>query len=294
VRLAWEAYAGAGLWVPLAVRDETRALTLNGRVLLHGTSLAVQERLGRVEQACYYVRGRIVSGRHDAAPQVLALVANGVEAEQSVPPRAATLGYPAGAAPAGAAPLRFERLPDGDGWPGQRRALSEPSAVALRAFTLEPATERSWADRPATKGVPVKQGGADWLWREWQARADFDASGRADAHFVPDLQAGTLTFGDGEHGRALPRAAQLYVSYLTTRAAAGNVTGGTITQAPADLAKALTVSQPRDAWGGADAEGLDDVTARLLDGLARPTRAVTASDCEELAKVVPATAARSG
>ena len=36
VRLAWEAWAAPGLWVPLEARDETRALTLNGRVRLTG------------------------------------------------------------------------------------------------------------------------------------------------------------------------------------------------------------------------------------------------------------------
>ena len=57
--------------------------------------------------------------------------------------------------------------------------------------------------------------------RSSQARVTTNASGRADAHFELDAQAGELTFGDGEHGRALPDGAELYVTSLHTRAAAG-------------------------------------------------------------------------
>jgi predicted phage baseplate assembly protein len=269
VQLVWEAYAGPGQWVALRSQDETRALTLNGRFLLWGTPLAAPAQLGRVERSLYYLRCRITAGRHDAAPYLLGLVANGVEAEQAAPPRklaAPPNGTPAPPPEAGANP-RFEQLLDGDGWPDQQRALSERPVVAssLQVYTVE-----------------------DGAWRAWRAQPDFDASGRADADFVLDAQAGVLTFGNGEHGRALPEGIQLYVTYRATRAAAGN--GLFTAWAPeVPMKPPPGVTQPRPAWGGSDVETLDQVQARLLDGLARPSRAVTTGDCEALAQVVPGT-----
>jgi predicted phage baseplate assembly protein len=268
VQLIWEASAGPGRWEPLHFEDETRSLTLNGRMLLTGSPLAAAVQLGRVEDQLYYLRCRIVSGPHDAAPQLLGLAVNGVEAEQTVPnpPTPLPLGIRRPPHEAGSHP-HLERLRDGEPWPHQKRTLAQRPVVAasVKVFTLE-----------------------EGKWRQWHAQPDFDASGRADAHFVLDAQTGTLTFGDGEHGRTLPNKAQLYAAYRATRAAAGNglFSGWGATAA---MPTSLAITQPRPAWGGSDAETLDQVEARLLDGLAQQFRAITLADCVALAQNVPGT-----
>ena len=269
VRLAWEAQTASGLWVPLRVSDETRALTLNGRVRLRGSTLSAGNRIGRVETPLYYIRVRIISGSHDQAPRLLRLIVNGVLAEQAlVPAKAKRDDQPIGYLqdhPA-LAGLRFESLDKGDGWPGQIRTVSEAPIAGGRAEIVTHEGDR---------GKPPDR------WVCWSIRPDFDASGRADAHVVLDPQRGTLTFGDGESGRALPEGAVLYVAYMTTRAGAGNVPAGTVTAVRDDAPGAAAQSpgkpsspigqvvQPQAAWGGRDLETQDQVLRGSLTGLTR-------------------------
>jgi predicted phage baseplate assembly protein len=287
VRLAWEVRTASGLWVPLPVSDETRSLTLNGRVRLRGSTLAAPARLGRVEQELFYVRARIVAGTHDEPPVLVRLIVNGVLAEQAlVPSRARSDDQPTPylAEHPELAGWRFERLAAGDGWPGQVRTVSAPAVAGVSPVILTHEGDR---------GKPLDR------WIRWTIRPDFAASSRADSHVVLGAQEGTMTFGDGEHGRALPAGAVPYVAYLSTLAAAGNVPAGTVNavtdgslaaarSAPGSLV--AQVAQPGAAWGGRDEESLDQVLARLLDGLNKTTRAVTAGDCESLALSVPGTA----
>jgi predicted phage baseplate assembly protein len=190
VRLVWEAWAGPGLWVPLEARDETRALTLNGRVRLTGSDLMADTVLGRVESKFFYVRARIVSGRHDAAPRLRAVIANAVVVEQAVVPGAARKAkQPTGdGVPAG---RLFEPLASGDGWPGQVRSVSSPSVAIGDIVVLSP-------------------DGSGW--KPWQRKDDFDASRRTSSDFVLDAALGQIRFGDGEHGRTPPDGEQLYAS----------------------------------------------------------------------------------
>ena len=73
--VAWEVQAAGGAWVAAGVEvDGTRALTRDGRVVLH----LPDEPLGPA------LRVRHVAGAFDAAPWLSDLVVNGAEAEQAV------------------------------------------------------------------------------------------------------------------------------------------------------------------------------------------------------------------
>src|SRR5688500_11984580 len=178
--------------------------------------------------------------------------------------------------------LSFEGvfLGRGTGEPSQTMSVSSRTVVAesFRLFTLE-----------------------DEEWHEWTLRRDFDGSDRDDKHFRFDQQARAVTFGDGENGRVPPLGALVVATGHETRAEAGNLTQdaiNTITdnlhnralladfdQVIADVAL-ITNSFP--AIGGADAETLEEATERARQLIAKPTRAVTLSDYETLARETPA------
>ena len=265
VRVVWEARTSSGLWVPLTAQDETRAMTLNGTVRLRSSVPSSPSRIGWDNHALHYIRARIASGRHDDAPTLLGLVFNAVVAEQTVVPRNALAATqpPDGSRPPG---MSFEPLAPGDGWPSQSRKVSEPQVADGKVVVLTSEDAK--------------------VWETWTVRDDFDASDRRATDVVLDATSGTLTFGNGEHGVALPPNATPYVAYLATLADAGNVRAGTvISAAHADSLGAVT--QPKAAWGGRAGETLDDVHARVLDTLALVTRAVTVEDIETLARATP-------
>jgi predicted phage baseplate assembly protein len=270
VRLAWEVRGAGGVWLPLegeAVQDDTRALTVDGRVVLTSPVATVAAPQAPLEAALHYVRCRLVGGGYDAAPALLALSVNGVAAEQ-------------------AEAIHRQPLPAGDGQPGQRIALPQAAVqdAALELETLE---------------------GADTI--AWTQRADFDLSGRADAHYVLDADQAVAVCGDGERGRRLPSGAVPYATYRATRAGDGNLASGRV-RAVADTAHnqalpdfgalplaALAVTNPVPADGGAGGETLDQAALRALTSVEARRRAVTLGDIEALALETPGTRlARAG
>ena len=276
VRLAWEARMASGLWVPLAARDETRALTLNGRVLLRGSDLMEKSTLGQFDDRWFYVRARIVSGRHDAEVLLGAVIVNAVVVEQAVIPTGSVELDPPPPPGTPSWATRFEPLAPGDGWPGQVRRVGSPE-VANGAIVVLTTGQEGWTT--------------------WRARPDFDASRRTSADYVLDAERGTITFGDGERGRTLAgreisdgtisEPEVPFVAYLSTLADAGNVPAGSVDGLKVADPAIKAIVQPLPAWGGLAAETTDDVHARVLDDLLAVHRAVTAEDCERLAKEAP-------
>jgi predicted phage baseplate assembly protein len=272
-RAAWEYLAAGGQWIALdpagQVLDDTRAFTLNGRVVVH-----VPTPMG-ADAGSYWLRCRFVSGRYDDAPRVRGIALNATFTEQALPPD--TLRVPVDCDKS----IRAERLGRSNGWPWQRVTTSHAPLLqsSLRVFTVE-----------------------DGHWLEWQQRPDFDASGRADAHVVADPTTGEIRFGDGERGRVAPAGVRIYALYRATRAAAGNLPAGSVKrlthsranrQLLGDLGTAegriSRITNPLPASGGADAESLDDAEARAMLRVRRTTRAVTAGDFEALALDTPGT-----
>jgi hypothetical protein len=149
----------------------------------------------------------------------------------------------------------------GTGAPGQRVAL--PGAPLL---------EESLLLETAEDAV-----------RNWEARTSLDASTPADGHFVLDAQAGTILFGDGRRGRALPAGAVLSASYVSSAAKSGGVAAGEIAAHTGDL----LVKTALPATGGADAETLNEGIARAVAEREGPLRAVTLADYEALARKTP-------
>jgi predicted phage baseplate assembly protein len=290
VTLAWEVRTLGGRWRRLGgdeVVDETRALTLDGRVVLRLASPMEPGADDDVDPSLYYVRCRLEDGAYDRAPAVNDVSLNAVAALQAVTP---SIPPERLAVMADAPGIVAEHLGTGTGRPWQRLLTADQQVVADSLVVRTTEGERTTT---------------------WEARPDFDASSRRDAHLVLDPVAGSMTFGDGEHGRAVPAGVPVVATYLVTTAATGNIPAHrsfalartahdatvlasghgdppvSIDEAAAALESAENVVP---AAGGAPAETLEHAEGRALEAMARVTRAVTLRDIEELASATPGTA----
>ena len=319
VVLGWELRVGARTWLPLSpddVDDDTRALTLDGRVVLRVPAPAGPRA---------WLRLRLVRGGYDTAPVLTGLTDNAVLVEQAVPAvarvRLAANVQVDGTPPAageltapdvelnGAGEVRRLRFgPVAPGRPAVRLLdLDRPG----RWLTVEAAALARGTGGPGqlvtVRGAPLVDasvaGFADGRWRSWTVRPDLDASGRSDAHVVVDPTAGAVRFGDGEHGRVPPAGSTLLVTADLTRAQDGNVAAGVVDSladsphnravvADRDaLARQLArVSNVVPATGGAAAETVAAAPARARDAPQQPGRAVTLDDYAALARRTPGVA----
>jgi hypothetical protein len=111
--------------------------------------------------------------------------------------------------------------------------------------------------------------------------------------YVLDPEAGTVSFGNQMQGMIPPLSRQIAAAVMRAGGgASGNVPAGTLTKITArdvagNQANGLTVQQPIDTTGGADAEKIAQVERRIPATLRHQNRAVTASDYKNLAEGMP-------
>lgn len=260
-RVAWT-FPLAGLssgderWSPLTpgtteLSDDTRALTLDGRVIVRIPGQMEKRSVGRVSEALFYLRCRFEAGAYDAPPIIEAVVLNGVSAEQAT---SVSVGWQTnpGVVPSGPPPaplqktalrLRFDdqkRITQldfqkrGDSDPlFTVQAYTQPTATVAGRLTIEarvigrgnglPHQQLSLPEAPVQKPSLELFTFEQDQWRVWRLRDDFDASGREDADFVLHPTASEVIFGDGEQGRVPPRKALIFAVYRSTRAEKGKL-----------------------------------------------------------------------
>lgn len=328
VTLRWDLLTGPDAWTDLAagqdVEDDTRAMTLDGRVVLRIPAGPVKARLGRSGPLAW-IRARVANGAYDAAPVVRGLAFNAVDVEQAVP---ATRRLPLAAwavvsgqppAPGTWAKLDLEIDERGDvarlefnsaikDAPLVRVIDFEPrshltiEAAAVVRGTGEPLQAIEVASPPLVEeSVRVFEHTRD-TWRAWTARADFDASGRADSHVVIDPVEGTITVGDGEHGRVASSGSTLLVVADITSAGAADLGIGMVDRVAASVHNAAVVADLASiaeqlavignvvpGAGGSDAETIDAAIARVREAHLHANRAVVVSDFETLTMETPGT-----
>lgn len=332
VRLTWEILVAAGSPVtwselgPASVDDETRAFTLNGSVRLMTQISGTQAAIGQVAALLGYIRVRFAAGAYDAPPVIQNLASNAVLAEQAAPAGAVTWSIAPGVVSSPPQPssamtelaLQFDNQ-------GQITSLAfteSPAVPQFRVLGFTPAaaaTPGSLSIEAAAVGLgdgtplqqfelqeaPVQQKSFQLVtlenghWREWSVRPDLDSSGRDSRDCLLDPTTGTVSFGDGEHGLALPAGARIFAVYRSTRAVNGNLKSGVINRLSnsvhnracfpslAAIQADLSVRNPAPSTGGSTAETLDHTIGRAIDSLGKPQRAVTLDDCETLAKETP-------
>jgi predicted phage baseplate assembly protein len=247
VRTAWEFWTGTA-WSELeSVVDETRALTLSGRVLLAG---APGHAVGPTD-ARYWLRCRLAAGGYDCPPRVRGVAAN------AVPARHATTV------------LAPRQLGTSRGGPVETFDLGEAPIVA--GSTLLRVT--------APDGTP------DRPWREvaeWDETHADDRHYRLDAA-AGTIRFGDGRIGRvPAAGLSID-----VVRYAVGGGPSGNVPARRLVRVVGPSPAALDVVQPFPALGGSPPERLDRAHGRALDRLAAPARAVTAADLETLALETP-------
>jgi hypothetical protein len=255
-RTTWEAWDGTA-WAPLgSVVDETRSLTLSGRVRLAGPGAHASG----PGDARYWLRCCFADGAYDCPPRLRAIAVN------AVPVRHA------------ATTLATQELGRSSGAPSEQ--------YALEAAPIVPGS----TDIEVVKGNNITRDGT------WYEVADWDESGPDDRHYRLDPAAGTIEFGDGRVGRVPSRGSTVRaLGYEIGGGAAGNLRGGTLVRTRPPAAVVETV-QPFAAIGGSEAETVDRAHGRALDRLPstkadqpHPTRGVTVDDLERLARDTPGT-----
>ncbi len=124
---------------------------------------------------------------------------------------------------------------------------------------------------------------------EWTLVGDLDASAPGDRHYTLDPISGTISFGDGIHGK-IPSAGgnNIIVTFSSGGGIRGNVNTGAINKVlDSALSQKVQVYNQRAASGGKEPETLEEAKGRARAELRNVYRAVTPGDYELLALKTP-------
>lgn len=265
-RLVWEFLIARDRWRQLpdlhdgggsGIADDTRAFTLNGRILIKLPQAIAQQQIGQVSSSLHYVRSRLAFGSYDAAPALRYFAINGSFAEQAVPAAILKWTIAASAVVEGDEPRigrrsRFQLEFNDDGEISNLRFVNDSSAPKFRVLEYR-RNSGQLLGLLSIEAVPLGRGDGkpnlqlklpespalqysfrlftieQSRWREWSLKDDFAASGRADVHFLLEPTQGVVSFGDGENGRTVPKGTRVIARYDMTRANEGNPQANRIT-----------------------------------------------------------------
>ena len=259
--LAWEASTAAGWKACEVERDTTGGLNRDGDVVIHvppGHEVSV---LNTVRGG--WLRASVIATAADqpaysASPRIRAL-------------RAFTIGGTTEVANADVIENEIVGVSEG---------------VAAQRFALQ----RS----PLVAGAPmrVEVSDGDDGWHDWRQVTGFAESASTDRHFSADTGGGEIVFGpmvtesDGairQYGAVPPRGATIRVRrYLVGGGRRGNVSRGRITVLRRSIPFVHRIENRTSAFGGVDAETLDNAKIRGPITLRTRDRAVTFEDYEQL------------
>jgi predicted phage baseplate assembly protein len=259
-----------GPWNPCYVEsDTTHGMNTAGVIQLH------LPKMGKIKLAnheYYWVRVRIVHDKLHASEQV------GVDPYETSPRlRRVSVSSWGGTVPAThAREIRGDFLGRSSGEPGQRIQLEHTPILKREANEVLVVH---------IEGEPPKT---------WREVTDFAESGAEDRHYMLDSLTGELRFGpalrqpDGTiklYGAVPPRGANLiFQKYRYGGGQDGNVQAGVLNTLKTSIPYIARVENRTSAWGGLDAETLEDAMTRAPALLRSRQRAVTADDFEFLAQ----------
>lgn len=123
------------------------------------------------------------------------------------------------------------------------------------------------------------------VWVRWEQKASFSVSEPDDRHYILDANEGTITFGDGRHGRvpAVGVVDGIRVSYSTGGGKETDLAPGEITGLELSAGFINQATNPMHLTGGYDREDVEDAIRRRAGELRHRFRAVTLMDYEMLA-----------
>jgi hypothetical protein len=273
-------------WAKLDVRDETAGLTERGIV-----SVTVPQQTTAFErfgERAHWVRLRVTEDRFetgsvssiatDTVPEPP--VVDGVYLNTQWAANTRTIEDEIPGSSDGAHDQVFEcaSVPviDIEVWVDEQGSLSASQQQTLQE-------ERPEAVERATE----PDGSVSAFWVRWTAVEDFLDSGPQDRHYVVDRTSGTVSFGDGQHGRVPPSGQDnVRATYTTGGGSEGNVECGAVTDLRSSISLVESVTNHAPADGGAAAESPSAVASRAPAQLKTREKAVSASDFEAVAMAV--------
>jgi len=164
---------------------------------------------------------------------------------------------------------------------------------ALGYGNTRPGQQLKLSHTPVIAGTATIQVRGPQNWENWREVDDLADAGPGDPFYQLDLQEGTVSFGDGVHGRVpLPNQPVRVLTYRYGGGVIGNVGAERINRIQGGPADALSLKalNPLAAEGGVDAETQDHAAARIPQLLRHRDRAVARDDFVQLALATPAAA----
>lgn len=288
-RLVWEYWNGTS-WAALAVVDETASLTRSGPLsLLPPADFAPRRRFGL---ARWWLRARLAAGEYQTRPRLHWLKTDTVTALQVTTQTNEILGSGNGAA---GQVFRTARAPVLTGARLDVREPAAPGAGELAALAAELLESGATVQPSGADLITSASGRGGGVWVRWRAVPDFHGSAPGARHYVLNHLTGEVRFGDGVNGRVPPPGTSniRLAFYQTGGGVAGNVAAGSVSQLKTTVPYVDRVTNPEPAAGGAEAETLASLEARIPRTLRHQDRAVTSEDLEDLALLASPEVARA-
>ena len=161
------------------------------------------------------------------------------------------------------------------------------TAEFLGTGTGQPNQYFSLANKNAISGTIVLEVEEPDGWRIWEEVSGFYASRESDRHYVLDAEARLIRFGNGLQGYVPQIGQRIRIrEYRYGGGRKGNVAPGAINKLTNIYD--VKIRNPLAAYGGADAESIENALDRIPGELRRRDRAVTMDDFKELALQTPA------
>jgi hypothetical protein len=269
---AWQWFdAASAAWQPLAIEIGEAGLARSGKISFT-VPPQLQASVFFSKTACWF---RILCPQGKRLLRLRGLYPNTINASNRTTYRNQTLG-------------------SSNGQPGQRFALNRLVSTAagkdqvLLAVSSDPqyAVQLQVIEPAISESIALDAGQSQQtIPYEWTRVDSLVGQGPHDRVFAVDVAAGAVVFGDGRQGRIPPPGSNNIIAtcYATTRGAAGNIAAGGLTTLYAAAPGITQVTNPVAAFGGADADSVDELTD-IAPGLVRANdRVVSAADAQALA-----------
>ncbi len=276
--VAHEFWDGSG-WSPLAVeRDDTRAFTVTGRLVVFGPgSRSIAHSPGPGLPVLHWVRSRKVRGAFERSPELTRVAINTIPAVEGTTVEHEVIGGSNGMPLQG--PFVLGAIPVLAAEPVLDVVRSDGTVVGIESVHIE-----------------IDEGSG---FEAWQEVTDFAGSGPDDQHFTVDRWLGEVRFGDGRRGAipaanpALPSRNIVARRYRSGGGLRGNVGPSAVATMHSAVPGIKSVINVEAASGGSDGESVAEAKTRAAGELKSKDRAVAAEDFETIARGAPANVARA-